>query len=75
MSADKITRMANQIAVFFAVQPHDRVAGVAAHINDNWSPPMRADLLAKIAAGDEGLDPLVIAAGPQIRPAPSEARA
>lgn len=67
MSDDKIIRMANQIADFFAAQPGDRSGSIAAHISENWSPPMRAALLAHVAAGCPGLDPLVIAAAPQIR--------
>ncbi|WP_370232771.1 formate dehydrogenase subunit delta, partial [Salipiger bermudensis] len=39
MSADKIVRMATQIAAFMASKPHDEgVAGLAAHINDFWEP-------------------------------------
>lgn len=68
MSEDKLIRMANQIAAFFEVQPGDRAAPIAAHINENWSPPMRAGLLAHVAAGGAGLNPLVIAAAPAIRP-------
>lgn len=71
MSDSKIIRMANQIAAFFAVQPGDRVAPVAAHISENWAAPMRAELLAHVAAGGAGLDALVIAAAPAIRPVPA----
>lgn len=68
MSEDKLIRMANQIASFFAVQKGDQVTPIAAHISENWAAPMRAQLLAHVAAGGIGLDPLVIAAAPQIRP-------
>ncbi|MGO4852444.1 formate dehydrogenase subunit delta [Phaeovulum sp. W22_SRMD_FR3] len=68
MSESKITRMANQIASFFVSQSGDQAAAVAAHISDNWAPPMRAELLAQVAAGGEGLAPLVIAAAPMVRP-------
>jgi len=68
MSADKLIRMANQIATFFEVQPSDRAGSVAAHINDNWSPAMRDELLGHVAAGGEGLDPLVLEAASMIRP-------
>jgi len=71
MSEDKLIRMANQIAAFFEVQPGDRAAPIAAHINENWSPPMRAGLLAHVAAGGEGLSPLVLEAAPAIRPTPA----
>lgn len=68
MTQEKLIRMANQIAVFFATQPGDAGAvGVATHINDNWAPPMRRDLLAHIGAGGAGLDPLVLQAAASIR--------
>ncbi len=69
MSEDKLVRMANQIATFFEVQPSDRAGSVAAHINENWSPPMRAGLLAHAAAGGEGLSPLAREAVAFVRPA------
>ncbi|MDD8024536.1 MAG: formate dehydrogenase subunit delta [Paracoccaceae bacterium] len=68
--AEKLTKMANQIATFFESQTGDQTGGVAAHINENWSPPMRAGLLDHIAAGGAGLHPLVIEAAARIRPAP-----
>ncbi|MCB1389342.1 MAG: formate dehydrogenase subunit delta [Rhodobacteraceae bacterium] len=68
MSADKIARMANQIATFMASKPHDEgVAGTAAHINDFWEPRMRRQLFALIDAGGAGLSPLVIEAAGAIR--------
>lgn len=69
MSEDRLIRMANQIATFFEVQPGDGAAAVAAHLNENWSVPMRAGLAAQIAAGAEGVHPLVAAATPLIRTA------
>jgi len=72
-AADKLTRMANQIATFFESQTGDQAAGVAAHINENWSPPMRAGLLDHIAQGGADLKPLVIEAAALIRPAPARA--
>ena len=65
----KLIRMANQIAQFFESQTGDRAAGIAAHINENWSPVMRAGLLAQSEAAD--LRPLVRAALPALRPAPA----
>lgn len=68
MSADKITRMANQIAAFMASKPHaEGVAGLAAHINDFWEPRMRRQLFALLDAGAEGFSPLVLEAAAQIR--------
>ncbi|MBD3786290.1 MAG: formate dehydrogenase subunit delta [Sphingomonadales bacterium] len=69
MTENKLVRMANQIATFFEIQPSDRAANVAAHINDNWSPPMRAGLLDHVAQGGDGLSPLVLEAAAMIRPA------
>ncbi|RWR51382.1 formate dehydrogenase [Sinirhodobacter ferrireducens] len=69
MSEDRLIRMANQIATFFEVQPGDGAAAVAAHLNENWSVPMRAGLAAQIAAGAGGVHPLVAAALPLIRTA------
>ena len=55
--------MANQIATFFRSQPGtDQAARVAAHLKDYWEPRMRQQLRDHIAAGGEGLDPLVLGA-------------
>ncbi|MDO9524594.1 MAG: formate dehydrogenase subunit delta [Gemmobacter sp.] len=68
MSAEKIIRMANQIATFMLSRPHDDgVQGCAQHINDFWEPRMRTQLFAVIDAGGHGLLPLVMEAAPQIR--------
>jgi formate dehydrogenase subunit delta len=68
MSAEKITRMANDIARFMESKPHDEgVALLAAHINDFWDPRMRRQLFEILDAGGAGLRPLVIDAGGAIR--------
>lgn len=70
--ADKLIRMANQIADFFRSQPGIAPEqAVAAHINDFWPYAMRADLLELIhdRAKDSGADPVVQAALPLIRQA------
>ena len=73
MSADKLARMANQIATFMQTKPHaEGVAGCALHINDFWEPRMRRQLFALLDAGGTGLHPLVIEAAPSIR-RPAEA--
>ena len=75
MSADKIARMANDIARFMESRPPAQAAeGLAAHINDFWEPRMRRQLFALIESGGQGLRPLVIEAAPLIRPAPQEPR-
>lgn len=73
MSADKIARMANDIAKFMESKPHaEGVALFASHINDFWEPRMRRQLFALIDAGGEGLRPLVLDAAGAIRRPPSE---
>lgn len=68
MSADKIARMANQIARFMTSKPHDEgVAGLAQHINDFWEPRMRRQLFELLDSGAEDLAPLVHEAAPKIR--------
>ncbi|MDI6025484.1 formate dehydrogenase subunit delta [Corticibacterium sp. UT-5YL-CI-8] len=71
MSHSKITRMANQIAIFFHSKPREEgIAGVADHINKFWEPRMRRQLFEFIDAGGSDLDELVMAAAPGIhRPA------
>ncbi len=60
MPPDKLIRMANQIATFFQTQPgNDQVQRVAAHLNDFWSPEMRATLKAKAEQDDSALNDLV----------------
>ena len=68
MSADRIARMANDIAKFMESKPHDEgLAGLASHINDFWEPRMRKQLFDVIDAGGAGLRPLVLEAAGSIR--------
>jgi formate dehydrogenase subunit delta len=75
MSADRIVRMANDIAKFMESKPHaEGVTLLASHINDFWEPRMRRQLFAVIDGGGEGLRPLVMdAAGAIRRPAAEQA--
>lgn len=74
MSAEKITRMANDIARFMESKPHDEGAALlAAHINDFWDPRMRRQLFEIIDAGGAGLRPLVLDAAGAIRRPAAEA--
>ena len=75
MSADKIVRMANDIAKFMESKPHaEGVSMLASHINDFWEPRMRRQLFQKIDAGEAGFRPLVLeAAGAIRRPSAEEA--
>lgn len=68
MSADKIARMANQIATFMESKPHaEGLQGLASHINDFWEPRMRSQLFALLDQGGAGLKPLVVEAAGLIR--------
>jgi len=63
MQSEDIVRMANQIASFFAPFPREEaLAGIAGHIHDFWDPRMRGALRAHLAAGGDGLSPLVVEA-------------
>jgi formate dehydrogenase subunit delta len=60
---EKLVRMANQIADFFApYSEQEAIAGVEQHIRSFWTPRMREELLAFADAGGKGLKPPVIAA-------------
>lgn len=59
---DRLIYMANQIARFFAAQPGDPAAGVAAHLKSFWDPEMRDEIVAWRAAGGEGLDGVALEA-------------
>ena len=64
---EKLIRMANQIASFFATQPGDQgAAATAQHIRDFWDPSMIAQLGDLIKTGDAGLDPIALAAAQDV---------
>jgi formate dehydrogenase subunit delta len=68
MDVSDITRMANQIADFFAASGHDdAVKGVADHIRHFWDPRMRRALYAQVDKGGEGINPLVVDAAVALR--------
>ena len=65
MDGNKLVKMANEIAAFFAVEPVRQAAvdGVAGHIKRFWEPRMRRALLATFdAGGDHGMHELVVEA-------------
>ena len=68
--AEKITRMANQIADFFVSEAGVDAAPqeIAAHITKFWDPRMRTQIIAHAAAGGAGLSPAALAAARQLRP-------
>ena len=68
MLADKITRMANDIAKFMESKPHaEGMTLLASHINDFWEPRMRRQFFQMVEAGTPGFRPLVLEAVAQIR--------
>ncbi|NIZ08037.1 formate dehydrogenase subunit delta [Pseudooceanicola sp. HF7] len=68
MSPEKLVLMANQIATFFRSQPgNEQAERIADHINDFWEPRMRRQFFSHVAAGGEGLDPLVLEAATFVR--------
>lgn len=68
--AEKLVKMANQIAIFFDSQSGDPAEGVARHINEFWEPRMREGLLTHASNATGQLSPSVIKALPLIRRAP-----
>ncbi len=67
-NTDKLVRMANQIATFFATQPGDtQAAEVAGHLKAFWEPRMLQALYAHVDAGGAGLSPLVLKAVERLR--------
>lgn len=63
MTAPAEARMGNQIARQFAHLPADEAAdAVARHIESFWDPRMRRTLQALVAAHDQSLDPVLVAA-------------
>jgi len=68
MSVEKITHMANQIALFMESKPRaEGLSGFASHINDFWEPRMRRQFFDIVDAGGEGLRPLVLEAAQSVR--------
>jgi formate dehydrogenase subunit delta len=63
MPPEKLTMMANQISRFFAhLGPEHAPEEIADHLRKFWDPRMRRDIIAYVAAGGGGLDPLAAAA-------------
>lgn len=64
---EKLVRMANQIASFFATQPGDKaVAATAQHLRDFWDPSMIEGLGALLKTGNPGLDPVALRAAEEV---------
>ncbi len=59
MNPDRLVYMANQIAKGFRLKSEDRaVADTLDHIQKFWEPRMRREILAVLAAGGDGLEPI-----------------
>jgi formate dehydrogenase subunit delta len=60
MKAEKLIRMANQIAAFFRPYPEEQaVKGIHDHLWAFWTPGMRQSLLDQASRDHGQLDPLV----------------
>ena len=60
MNIERLVTMVNDIGHYFAADS-DHVAGAAAiadHLKRFWEPGMRKQIVAHLAAGGEGLEPL-----------------
>ncbi|MGH6938335.1 formate dehydrogenase subunit delta [Hypericibacter sp.] len=68
MNPDRLVYMANQIAKGFRLKSEDRaVADTLDHIQKFWEPRMRREILAVLAAGGDGLEPIARKAVEQIK--------
>jgi formate dehydrogenase subunit delta len=68
MNPDRLVYMANQIAKGFRLKTEDRaVADTLDHIQKFWEPRMRREILAVLAAGGDGLEPIARKAVEQIK--------
>ena len=59
-AAAALVKMANDIADYFRSEPQRELAveGIANHIARYWEPRMRKEIVAYLATGGSGLDPL-----------------
>jgi formate dehydrogenase subunit delta len=68
MNPDRLVYMANQIAKGFRLKSEDQaVADTLDHIQKFWEPRMRREILAVLAAGGDGLEPIARKAVAQIK--------
>ena len=63
MKAEKLVRMANEIARNLRMLPGDDPSiATADHVKSFWTPGMRASIIAHADAGGDGFDPIVLEA-------------
>ena len=60
MNIERLIEMTNDISRYFAAEPDQALgaAGVADHLKRFWEPGMRKQIVAHLAAGGEGMEPL-----------------
>ena len=60
MNTEHLVEMANDIATYFACEADhtEAVDSVATHLRKYWEPRMRKEIVAYLAMGGSGLDPL-----------------
>ena len=60
MNIERLVAMVNDIGRYFAAEPDEAlgIAGIADHLKKFWEPGMRKQIVAHLAAGGEGLEPL-----------------
>jgi formate dehydrogenase subunit delta len=60
MNIERLVTMVNDMGRYFAAEPDEvaGAAGIADHLKRFWEPGMRRQIVAHLAAGGEGLEPL-----------------
>lgn len=60
MNIERLVAMVNDIGRYFTAEPDPvaGAAGVADHLKRFWEPGMRKQIVAHLAEGGEGLEPL-----------------
>ena len=60
MNIERLVAMANDISHYFAAEPDPQAAAasIADHLKRFWEPGMRKQIVAHLAAGGAGLEPL-----------------
>ena len=60
MNIERLVAMVNDISHYFMAEPDQAagVKGIADHLHRFWDPSMRKQIVAHLAAGGEGLEPL-----------------
>jgi formate dehydrogenase subunit delta len=64
VDSENLVMMANDIGKFFAAYPshEEAVVAIEHHLRHFWEPRMRRELIAHVARGGDGLQPIVLEA-------------